>query len=80
MGMARVNEAINFRRALEIYLKALGHSINDGKSSIFSSIPLSLFKIGLLGSLDFRLVLFPYYTLESLWFWDLSIEYIGRGF
>ena len=35
MGMARVNEAINFKRALEIYLKASGQSINDGKSSIF---------------------------------------------
>ena len=44
------------------------------------SIPLSLFKIGFLGSLDFRLVLFSYYTLESLWFWDLSMEHIGRGF
>ena len=35
MGMARVSEAINFRRALDIYLKASGQSINDGKSSIF---------------------------------------------
>ena len=29
MGMAKVSEAINFRRALDIYLKALGQSIND---------------------------------------------------
>ena len=35
MGMARVSEAINFRRALELYLKALGQCINDEKSSIF---------------------------------------------
>ena len=35
MGLARVSEAINFRRALDIYLKALGQCINDDKSSIF---------------------------------------------
>ena len=35
MGMARVNEALNFRRALDIYLKASGQCINDDKSSIF---------------------------------------------
>ena len=35
MGMAKVSEAINFRRALDIYLKASGQCINDDKSSIF---------------------------------------------
>ena len=35
MGLARVSEAINFGRALDIYLKALGQCINDEKSSIF---------------------------------------------
>ena len=35
MGMARVSEAINFRRALDIYLKALGQCINDEKYFIF---------------------------------------------
>ena len=34
-GMARVSEAMNFRRALDIYLKALGHCVNDEKSSIY---------------------------------------------
>ncbi|XP_057871389.2 uncharacterized protein LOC131077832 [Cryptomeria japonica] len=35
MGLARVSEAVNFRRTLDIYLKAAGQSINDDKSSIY---------------------------------------------
>ena len=35
MGMAKVSKAMNFRRALDIYLKASGQCINDEKSSIF---------------------------------------------
>ena len=35
MGSTRVSEAIKFRRALDIYLKASGQCINDGKSSIY---------------------------------------------
>ena len=35
MGMARINEALNFRQALDIYLKASGQRINEDKSSIY---------------------------------------------
>ena len=35
MGIARVSEAVNFRRTLDIYLKASGQCINDDKSSIY---------------------------------------------
>ncbi|XP_059077196.1 uncharacterized protein LOC131876295 [Cryptomeria japonica] len=35
MGLARISEAVNFRRALDIYLKASGQCINDDKSSIY---------------------------------------------
>lgn len=35
MGIARTSEAVNFRRALDIYLRASGQCINEDKSSIF---------------------------------------------
>ena len=35
MGMARISEALNFRQALDIYLKASGQCINEDKSSIY---------------------------------------------
>ena len=35
MGMARISEAVNFRTALDIYLKASGQKINEDKSSIY---------------------------------------------
>ena len=35
MGMARMSEALNFRQALDIYLKASGQRINEDKSSIY---------------------------------------------
>ncbi|XP_057856267.1 uncharacterized protein LOC131065696 [Cryptomeria japonica] len=35
MDLARISEAVNFRHALDIYLKASGQCINDDKSSIY---------------------------------------------
>lgn len=35
MDMARISEAINIRKAFDIYFKALGQKINDDKSSIY---------------------------------------------
>ena len=35
LGMARISEAVNFRKALDIYLKASGQKINEDKSSIY---------------------------------------------
>ena len=35
MGMARVKEAVNIRKALDTYLKALAQRINEDKSSIY---------------------------------------------
>ena len=35
MGMARINEVVNIKKALDTYLKALGQRINDDKSSIY---------------------------------------------
>lgn len=35
MGMAKVREATNLRKALDIYLVTSGQMINEGKSSIF---------------------------------------------
>ena len=35
MGMAHVKEAVNIRKALDTYLKALGQRINEDKSSIY---------------------------------------------
>ena len=35
MGMARISEALNFRQALDIYLKASRKCINEDNSSIY---------------------------------------------
>ncbi len=35
LGRARISEAVNIKKALDIYLKALGQKINDNKSSIY---------------------------------------------
>ena len=35
IGMARISEVVNFKRALDTYLKASGQHINDDKSSIY---------------------------------------------
>ena len=35
LGKARISEAVNIRKALDLYLKASGQKINDDKSSIF---------------------------------------------
>ena len=35
MGMARISEAVNIRKDLDTYLKALGQKINDNRSSIY---------------------------------------------
>lgn len=48
MSAARIQEATSFQRALDIYVKASGQKISEEKSHFFSSIPLLLFKLGLL--------------------------------
>lgn len=58
MGMARTSEAMNIRKDLDIYLKALGQRINDDKFLFISLTFLDLFKMGLLEFLYSKLVRF----------------------